>query len=67
MSDEDVADKIFGHANDKKKALYANDLKEYAKAVTKMIRGISGRTTSLKEPSTARTLTILSRWRQEPS
>ncbi|MDD7046169.1 MAG: DEAD/DEAH box helicase family protein [Prevotella sp.] len=44
MSDEDVADKIFGHANDKKKALYANDLKEYAKAVTKMIRGISGRT-----------------------
>ena len=44
MSDEDIADKIFRNANDKKKALYANDLKEYAKAVTKMIRGISGRT-----------------------
>lgn len=51
MSDEEIAENIFSGANDNEKSVFANDLREYCTAVSKMIRGISGRTDSELERS----------------
>ncbi len=51
MSDEEIAERIFEGANDKEKPVFANDLREYCNAVSKMIRDISGRTDSELERS----------------
>ena len=43
LSDEEI-EKIFSYASDKKRADFVNGAKAYAKAVTKLIRDVSGRT-----------------------